>query len=45
VVFDPCGEWQFQSSDTINGLGFHLADCGIVPNGSTSWSSWKAGYR
>ena len=45
AVFDPCVEWQFQSSDTINGLGYHLADCGIVPNGGTSWSSWKAGYR
>jgi len=44
-LFDPCSGWQFYASDTINGLGFHIADCGAVPNGTVSWSALKAGYR
>jgi len=44
-VFDPCVGWQFHPSDTLVGLGFHLADCGIVPNGATSWSALKADFR
>jgi predicted extracellular nuclease len=44
-AFDLCVGWQLHGSDTINGLGYHLADCGIVPNSAASWGAWKAGYR
>ncbi|MFN2371062.1 MAG: hypothetical protein ABR506_07905, partial [Candidatus Krumholzibacteriia bacterium] len=43
--FDPCIEWTILASDSIGGLGYHLADCGAVPADGTTWSTLKAAFR
>jgi len=44
--FDPCAEWMILGSDVLNGLGYHLADCGAVPiEDGTTWGSLKASFR
>jgi len=45
AVFDPCDEYDFYPSDTFDGLGAHVADCGSVGNGNTTWGALKAEYR
>lgn len=44
-AFNPCVGWVFFTSDTFNGLGNHVVDCGAVADEGTTWGDLKAIYR
>lgn len=44
-AFNPCVGWVFFTSDTFNGLGNHVVDCGTVADEGTTWGELKAIYR
>lgn len=45
AAFDPCDGWEFFAVDTLDGLGFHTADCGTVPLDRLTWSGVKSRFR